>query len=425
MNPDRFLRSLINYELRPGYNYDLTVYRRFLGRLGDPQLNVGRIIHIAGTKGKGSTAAMIDSCLRAAGFNVGLYTSPHLGRVNERIKYNGREIPDLRLANYLKLIKPLVKKGVAARTFFEVLTAVALLFFRDKKCDFSVLEVGLGGRLDATNVTEPMISIITRIGYDHTNLLGTRLSQIAREKAGIIKPATPIITMQQRPAAHRIIASVARAHDSRLMIADDYIKARAKRITLKGTEVEINGPWGHVKTQLPLIGRHQIENLKIALLALDECRKHGYKIGRRAVIRGIRKLHVPGRFQVLRQNPLIIFDCAHNPESFKALHGNLQHLGINRLILIFGVSKFKDISYCVKNIFPIAERIILVPLDKPSSLTIDELLKTAYRFRDRITTAGSVQQAVDRAGHLAPQSPVLITGSFFLWPLKPGESGKR
>ncbi|OGC38852.1 hypothetical protein A2Y85_08825 [candidate division WOR-3 bacterium RBG_13_43_14] len=415
LNPDRFLKSLINYELRPGYAYNLADYERFLSWFNDPHLSIGKVIHIAGTKGKGSIAAVIDSCLRAAGYNVGLYTSPHLSRVNERIKYNGREISKVRLTNYLKSIKPFVKKGRAARTFFEVLTTVAFMNFRNQKCDFSVLEVGLGGRLDATNVAKPLISIIARIGYDHINLLGTKLSQIAREKAGIIKPATPIITIQQRRSAHQIIASIARANASPLLIADQHIKIEVKNLSLKGTDIEIKGIWGNFKTRLPLLGRHQIENLKIALLALYECRKYGYHIGKNALIQGIKNLHLPGRFQVIRQKPLIIFDCAHNPDSFRALHKNIQDFDLNNFILIFGASKFKNINYCINNIFPMAESIILVPLNNPRSFTIDALLKKTYRFKNKIITATSVKQALNLAWRLAPKKPILITGSFFLW----------
>ncbi len=415
MNPDRFLKLLINYELRPGYNYDLDAYKRFLSELGNPQSDIGSIIHIAGTKGKGSIAAMIDSCLRAAGYNVGLYTSPHLNSINERIRFNGHKIPRKRLASYLKLIKPLVKYRHAARTFFEVLTAVAFKYFQDKKCDVSVLEVGLGGRLDATNVTSPMISIISRIGYDHTNLLGTRLSQIAREKAGIIKPEIPVITVNQNQDVQRVICRIAGRLNSPVMFADRMMTARIKKISLTGTDLKINGIWGPIDIKLPIIGRHQIENLKIALLALHECREKGYYIIKESIVQGLRKLHLPGRFQVLQPDPMIIFDCAHNEDSFRAFHGNIQDLGIKNFILIFGASKFKDIDYCIKKIFPIAERIILVAFENPRSYKIPDLISKAARFKHKIVTAKSVKHAIHLAKRFSDKNSILITGSFFLW----------
>jgi len=190
VNPEEFFNSLVDYEKIPGYDYKLEDFIEFLAKFDSPQKKLNNVIHIAGTKGKGSTAAMISSCLESCGYRVGLFASPHLKRINERIKINSIEISNHQLNKYIKEIKPYInmKTPVGARTYFEVLTTIAFLHFLKKKTDFTILEVGLGGRLDATNVTHPIISVITRIGYDHTNLLGNKLSQIAREKAGIIKP---------------------------------------------------------------------------------------------------------------------------------------------------------------------------------------------------------------------------------------------
>ena len=416
MNPDLFLRSLINYELRSGYNYDLAAFERSLKRFGDPHRCIGSVIHIAGTKGKGSVAAMIDSCLRAAGYNVGIYTSPHLQYVNERIKFNGKKISRDDLARYLRLLKPFIKRPDAARTFFEVLTTAAFMYFRDRKCDISILEVGLGGRLDATNVCEPMITIISRIGYDHTNLLGNRLSQIAHEKTGVIKPEVPVITIQQRPAVHKIIASTARARSSPMIIADKNIKTIVKKISIMGTDIEIKGVWGNLKARLGLIGQHQAENLRIALTALYECQKHGFNIGHKALVRGIEKTDLPGRFQVLREKPLVIFDCAHNPDSFKALYENIRTLGLKDFLLIFGCSMHKDINYCIDKIFPLAARAVLVPLNNPRSCSINDLLERTVRFKSKITTAKSVNTALYAALRSGLEDSIIITGSFFLWP---------
>lgn len=351
---ESWLDSLINYEKYPSYNYTLAAFRRFLARIGSPQDKLRNVILIAGTKGKGSTAAILNSCLIAAGYRVGLYTSPHLKKVNERIRVNGRPITGREFEKYIRIIKPHVdyRRREGARTFFEALTAIAFLHFLEHRVDIALLEVGLGGRRDATNVTRPLISAITRVGYDHENLLGKKLSGIAHEKAGIIHDRGTTVTIHQRPIVEKILRAEARKRRQRMVLAESLHDLKITRSTLAGTAYRATGKLGRFDSFLPLAGAHQRENLALALAVLSELKDRGFKMTKPKIVRGLRRTELAGRFETISRDPLVIYDAAHNEDSFRALEKNLALLRGKKLYLIFGCSSDKDIGYCIRHIFP-------------------------------------------------------------------------
>ncbi len=426
MNPEKFLNSLVDYEKIPGYNYNLNNYKKFLQNLNSPQKKLKNVIIIAGTKGKGSTAAIISSCLESCGYRVGLFTSPHLSRINERIKINDTNISDRDLTRYIGQINPYVKRKHRARTFFEVLTTIAFLHFIHKETDFSILEVGLGGRLDTTNVANPILSVITKIGYDHINLLGNRLSQIAAEKAGIIKPDVKVVTKRQRPAAQRVISRIARAKNSPIIFAEDQHRIKITELSKKGTYTKIYGNIGRFDAFLPLTGQHHLENLLIALSVLNELRELGHAISVPAVKKGLRKIRLRGRFDIISSNPLIIFDGAHNQDSFEALDRNLKRLNIKNFSVIFGSNRDKDIRYCLRHIFPKASEVLLVKADSPRARDPLEIYQQAKKYQKKLAISPSLQTAIEYIKDKSKNSTaIVITGSFYLWPLLKGTRGRR
>ena len=414
-----WLDSLINYEKFPSYDYTLTAFRRFLLRIGSPQEKLRNVILIAGTKGKGSTAAILNSCLIAAGYRVGLYTSPHLKKVNERIRVNGRPITGREFEKYIRIIKPYIdyNRREGARTFFEALTAIAFLHFIEHRVDIAVLEVGLGGRRDATNVTRPLISVITRIGYDHENLLGKKLSGIAYEKAGIIHGPGTTVTIHQRPVVEKILRVEVGKRRQRMLFAESLHDLKIRRSTLAGTAYRATGKLGKFDLFLPLAGEHQRENLALALAVLSELKDQGFKLTIPEIVRGIRRTRLAGRFETISRDPLVIYDAAHNEDSFRALEKNLKMIKSKNLYLIFGCSSDKDIGYCLRRIFLHGRRILLVKADHPRALEPAEILNRAKRFKSRIIVAGTVPKALDYFRSRRDRNrAAVIFGSFYLYP---------
>ncbi|UCD18733.1 MAG: hypothetical protein JSU64_04725 [candidate division WOR-3 bacterium] len=413
-----FLHSLVDYERTVGYNYDLDVYKKFLDHVGAPQKKLNNVILIGGTKGKGSTAEILAASLMNNGHRVGIYTSPHLTRMNERIKVNGKEISDSDLDRYAAMLRPLMHKKTGARSFFEALTTIAFLYFLEQHVDFTLLEVGLGGRLDATNASDPLISVITRIGYDHTNLLGSTLSGITTEKAGILREHRTLITIHQRPVVERVLASIAAKKGNKIIFADDQCAIRILEQSIRGSSIIINGSMGDIRTHLPLTGAHQIENLSIALAVLSELKSAGFLLEPRKIALGIEHTQLRGRFEVISERPLIIFDCCHNGDSFRALERNLDLFNIDDFFLIFGSNRDKDIQYCLKNIFPRAREVLLVKADNPRAIEPGKLHRQASKHQRNIILADSVGNALDLLRMRNVRTlPIIIAGSFYLWPL--------
>ena len=444
MNPEDFLKSLVDYEKQPAYDYDLNRFVRFLDQLNAPQHKLRNIIHIGGTKGKGTCVAILASCLAQSGYKVGQYTSPHLAFVNERIKINNTPITNKELSCYINRIKHTRLNSNAKckkshrlntiknqklngpRTFFETLTAIAFIHFVRKKTDFAVLEVGLGGRLDATNSVNPLITLMTKIGYDHTALLGNTLAQITREKAGIIKYCGKLITIQQRYAVQKIITEQCRLKSCSLQFAQDQHIIKVMKQTIIGSHLKITGQLGKFEVFLPLPGHHQVQNLLLVLAVINELRSMNFRIPIQAIQKGIRQTILRGRFEVVSpkkpvlrgqaRKPLLIFDCAHNQDSFEALNMNIKTLKIRNFYLIFGSSYGKDISYALKNIFPKAKGVVLVRADNPRAVRQEDIYKKARKHQLNMTIAPSVQQAIDYLMTISEKDDaIIITGSFYLW----------
>ncbi|MBN1135343.1 MAG: bifunctional folylpolyglutamate synthase/dihydrofolate synthase [Anaerolineae bacterium] len=319
--------------------YDLTRVHRLLALLGDPQRTF-QVVHIAGTKGKGSTAAMAESVLRASGYRTGLYTSPHLHTFRERIQAGGALIPKADVARLAETMRPLVAQ-IAGITTFEVMTGLALAWFAEQGIEWAVLEVGLGGRLDATNVVTPAVSVITPISYDHTAILGDTLAQIATEKAGIIKPGAPVVSAPQTPEALAVIKATSRRQRAPLTLVGRDWTWQPLESDLDGQSFTIyhqNAPaGGKTPLRIPLLGEHQLVNATTAVAALSLL--PGVKLRSKALRLGLEAVCWPGRLEILSRVPLLVVDSAHNGDSAQKLVAALRACcSFQHLHVVFGAS---------------------------------------------------------------------------------------
>ncbi len=407
---------------------DLSRMGRLLERLGNPHHRF-RCVHIAGTKGKGSTAAIAESVLRHAGHRTGLFTSPHLHTFRERIRLNGRLIPIHHLVELLEQCKPALETE-PERTTFETITALAFVYFAENHVDWAVLEVGLGGRLDATNVVQSAACAITSLSYDHTDLLGHTLSLIAWEKAGIIKPGVPVISAPQADEAMRVIVDVCRATGARLETAGpmpasagecsySWQWVHQKDLGLAGQAFTVYGPGGITYPNLfvPLLGRHQLDNACVAVAVLYELQRQGVAIPDAALYEGMRQARWPGRLEVLGHRPWIVVDSAHNTDSARKLRAALHEwFSYRRLGLIFGASSDKDIQGMLEVILPLANRCVVSASYHPRAADPRRLMGLACSIQPdtEISMTDTVAQALDEMLTWAgPEDLILVTGSIF------------
>jgi len=394
------LYSMNELEFEPG----LKNMKALLKKLGNPEKKL-RCIHVAGTNGKGSVCAMVSSVLADAGYNVGMYTSPHLKKFNERIKMNRRLISDKDVAEYYLKIK----KYITNQSFFEITTAMAFLYFYDKNADFVVLEAGLGGRLDSTNVVKPLISVITNISYEHTDRLGKTLRKIAYEKSGIIKNHIPIVTGASGIAL-RTIKRIAKGKNSKLHALNE--GQISKRFNKKKNEWSFDfGIYKNLSLS-NLKGKFQVKNAAIAVKALEILnRTNKIKITYTNIKNGLSNAEWPGRFQYIEKNVLV--DSAHNPGGFKVLFDELKNISYNRLILLVGFSKDKDvkkISQIISSNKKIG-RIILTQSNNEKSMPIEDAKRY---FKDGIAIRNS-KKALECAKKTAKKNDlVLVCGSIYL-----------
>ncbi|HAD05740.1 MAG TPA: bifunctional folylpolyglutamate synthase/dihydrofolate synthase [Anaerolineaceae bacterium] len=419
-----YLYSFVDYSLTRNLQFsadkfDLSRMAALLNFLGNPHLQYP-VIHVAGTKGKGSTAAMIASVLQAAGYKTGFYISPHLEDFCERIQINRQTIPPARLVEVVNRLKPAVNQ-IERLTTFELTTAAGFLYFAEEKVDVAVIEVGLGGRLDATNLVTPLVSVITSISLDHTKVLGDTLEKIATEKAGIIKPGKPVVTSPQKPEALKAIAKIATDRSSPLVISDQVYRAEVLERTLVYQRLSISpnkGPFQEsFEIQLPLLGDHQIENAITALCALDQVRNNGFEIPLIAVQKGLSQVSWEGRFEVLNLHPPIVVDAAHNRYSaLKLIQTVNQYFPNHRLILVFGASDDKDVTGMLAELLPRAEEVIFTQSIHPRSFHADQLVELAadYSLPKMVITPleDAVEQAVNRIN--SEDTLLLVTGSIFV-----------
>ncbi len=402
----RYLYSLGN-ELKAGAKFGLKRMQTVLAALGDPQEGQ-RFVHVAGTNGKGSTCAMIACVLRQSGLRTGLFTSPHLIEPTERIQIDGSDVTDHEFAAAFATVhdtaEALLCEGRidAHPSYFETVTAMALLIFRDR-AEISVIEVGLGGRLDATNVITPELCVITPVSYDHEAYLGNTLKSIASEKAGILKPGVPVVVAPQHPVADEVIARRARELGCKTVrVADQalqvqQISAYASRFSLDGIDYECALP-----------GRHQIENAAAAVLA---CRELG--IPEREIQEGLRLARWPGRLERVASNPDFILDGAHNPAGASALAAYIQEFCANRPVwLVYGAMRDKAIEEVTERLFPLAERLIVTAPDFPRALRPQAILDVTGHPRAVLTE--NVSAAIEAAGQAPPEAVVFFTGSLYL-----------
>ncbi len=386
--------------------------RELLSLLGDPQ-NELRFIHVAGTNGKGSTCAMLASILQAAGYKTGLYTSPFVNRFNERIALNGTPISDDDLVSIFEQIRPFVDGMENPPSEFELITCAAMLFYKQQRCDVVVLEVGMGGEFDSTNVIDtPLLTIITAMGFDHMKYLGNTMTEIASAKAGIIKPHGTTLIYGQNPEADKVFQDTCQRVGSRLIITD-HSRIVDNAHTLRGHDLSF-GPYTHI--HLPLVGSHQVKNAAVVLTAVEELKKAGVSIPDAAVYAGMAAVRWPARMELLCEKPVFLLDGGHNPHGFHAAAETIQELFPDQKITVMmGVMADKDHGDMIRELLPLSKRFITVQPDSPRSMTADDLAVEIRTLGGNAEAAGTVENGVKRIRDEAdPQDVLLAIGSLYM-----------
>jgi len=413
------------------YIYDLTKYGIKLGLkninyllylLGDPHEKL-KIIHVGGTNGKGSTSSLISSILQSDGYKVGLYTSPHLVDFTERIEINRKPIERKKVSELLERIKPSIEKvantpSYGHPTFFEVITSLAFLYFFEEQVDFLVLEIGLGGRLDATNVCEPLISVITHIDYDHMDKLGNSLEEIAREKGGIIKPEGVTITSNQYNEAYNEIKKIAEGKNSLIYGIGREINYEIVKSNIKGVIFDLKGIYRNYKNlHTPLLGRHQAENAATAISAIEALKIRGVKISEKAIRAGLEKVKWTGRLEIIQNNPTLILDGAHNPSGVKIVRQALEEIfSYHRLILVLAIFADKDYKKMIQILAPNADLIITTKAKNPRATPPQIIAKEAAQYieKNKIIVTEDISQAINSAlSNSKEEDLICITGSLY------------
>ncbi|MFH1663028.1 MAG: folylpolyglutamate synthase/dihydrofolate synthase family protein [Chloroflexota bacterium] len=431
-----YLYSFIDYETmrqpRTAAHFDLRRMDELLARLDNPHLKA-RTVHIAGTKGKGSTAAMVASALTSAGYKTGLYTSPHLTDLRERFRVDGELISKVSIIELVDRLRPEVEvvnqeAKYGELTTFELLTALGFLYFARKEVDFQVVEAGLGGRLDATNVVRSEVCVITAIGLDHTDVLGGSLPQIAGEKAGIIKTGSVVISSPQPDEVVNVIEEKCLENNVRLLVrAGKDVTWRRLGFEADRQLLEVDGRLAKYRIALPLLGSYQQENAAVAVAALEVLAENGFNIKHNDIITGLERVSWPGRFQVMGQKPLIVVDGAHNPASicqFKlSLAGYIKSRisfekgskPFGRAILVIGASADKDIAGIVSELFLLFNEVIVTRSRHPRSMKTDTIVAEFRKYGLEPLAAESVPEAVSLAVSKAGEGDLIcITGSLFV-----------
>jgi dihydrofolate synthase/folylpolyglutamate synthase len=396
-----------------GMKLGLDQIRALMGRLNHPEQNFPSI-HIAGTNGKGSTAAILESILRAAGYRTGLYTSPHLVDMRERILVRGRSLSEKEATEMIRFLKP--HSDATNASFFEILTALAFLYFTKNTIDVAVLETGLGGRLDATNVIRPILTVLTEIGMDHTNILGKNLRTIAGEKAGILKPGILCISGTKKRAVR----------DTLIRIAGEKgvpIRFLKEAVHIKNISLTEDGSWFDYRSDrsqydqlhLNLLGSHQVENGALALMAVDALREAGWSISGKAIRQGLESVVWKARLQVLQKHPTLLLDSAHNPLGIDSLVRALTSIfKYDRLILVFGVLKDKAYRIMVQKIVPLADEIILTKPLGDRALDPERLSRLSIFNGKSVQVIPDILDAWEKAVQMAGRNDLVCgCGSIF------------
>ena len=416
-----YLYGFVDYSLTrvsrlAAAKFDLERMRSFLEYLGHPE-RAYPILHIAGTKGKGSVAALCASALQAGGYRVGLYTSPHLQDYAERIQVDGQPIPHAGLLQLVDEIRPYLDQGTELTTF-EITTALAFLYFARQGATAVVAEVGLGGRLDATNVALPKVSVITSLSYDHMAILGDTLAKIAGEKAGIIKQQVPVVSAPQQAEAQQVVEQVAAQHLAPLVqVGRDYL-FKALDHSLDGQRLRVWAAAGGEAVDLfiPLLGAHQVENAAVAYAALQVAKTQGLPLSQQATQQGFAAASWPGRFEILSRRPPLVIDSAHNRDSAQKLRQALDDYFPGwPVVLLFGASEDKDIAGMFDILLPRVQQVIVTRSFHPRAIDPARLVEWVQGYGRPVQVIDAVEAALPQALHLAGDSAlVLATGSIFV-----------
>lgn len=423
----------LGHELLSNRKFDLAHMRRLMEVMGNPQRRLQSVL-IAGTNGKGSTAATLASIGQAAGYRIGLYTSPHLVSINERIQINQEAISDIELAEMYERVEnaaqALVGRGELPwhPSFFEMVTAMMFEYFASTGVELAVLEVGMGGRLDATNIVDPCISVITDIDLDHQKFLGTTLAEIAREKAGILRPGGISVLLPQHPQVNDALGQAIMERNACPVSAVKYMPSvtpagiqygspSSEQERRNSFPLEFMGK--EIVVESPLLGRHQWRNLALAIAVADQLNDFGFKILPAHVEEGVKNTRWPGRFQVLPAEdgfPETVLDVAHNPAGAWALRSALSnHYEGREITFIFGAMKDKAIIEIADVLFPLAERVIAVQADNPRAASTSEIAEAAAHSHTEVTHAENMQNALDEArARSHKESVIVITGSVYV-----------
>lgn len=416
------LDSLVNYEklAKPRNEFKLDDIRELLRLAGNPDEELRRVVLVAGTKGKGSVCYMLEAALRACGRKTGMFVSPHVSTVRERIQVDGVPVPKRTFARLVEEIWPLVERQPVS--YFELTAALAFALFAREQVDYAVVEVGLGGRLDATNLLDPAVSVITRIGLDHTRVLGGTLSKIAREKAGIMRKGRPVVVGRQLPDAERELRKRSAATGAEFVPAPTRVRIWDRQVGEGGTSCSAFGELGAGRLQLALLGSHQVENAQTALAVLGLLAHHDDIITMEGVLRGLGSVSIPARCELVTVNPPVVVDSCHNPESGAALAQAIaDHLigtgpGRQRkVVLVYGSLKGKLIAQTVRPLARWTKTAVLVRPDSPRAEGFIRLKRVFGRLHVPYVQARSVREGLDKALAIsAGLHPVVVAGSFYL-----------
>lgn len=412
--------NYINDKNKFGSRLGLDIIGRLLELLGEPHLDMN-YIHVGGTNGKGSTSSYIATTLEEAGYKVGLFTSPYLERFNERISINGKDIPNERLAGITEKVKEkveiMLKEGYEHPTTFEIVTTIAFVYFKEENVDYIVLEVGLGGRADSTNIIRnSLASVITTIDYDHIDILGDTLDKIAYEKAGIIKDKGLVISYPQKEEALEVLKQIAHEKDARFM---DYPMENIKIREIS----EFGGVFDfefkdktYKDIKISMLGEYQIYNAALALVTLLELRDEDLiSITDDEIRKGFSKTKWKGRLEVLRRNPTFLIDGGHNLQGVKTLAEGLKMFKYNRLILGIGILKDKDVEHMVEILAPLADEVIITEVDMPRKMEAESLEKIVKKQNDSTRVEKDIEKAINKAFELASEEDLIVfAGSLYL-----------
>lgn len=431
-----YLYSFVDYSLQKNFRnapekFNLGRMQIFMEALGNPHRRYP-VIHVAGTKGKGSVTALCASALQAAGYHVGFYISPHLSDYNERIQVNRIPIPHAEMVSLVEEIKPVIA-SIPELSTFEITTGLAFLYFAGKKVNAAVVEVGLGGRLDATNVVSPLVSVITSLSYDHMHLLGNTLAEIAAEKAGIIKSGAPVVVSPQREEASQVVTRIAAERGSTLVqVGQDYRYAPVSH-SLDGQELLVwqkteqekmnayleavkTTDWEPTRLEIPLLGFHQVENAATAYAALQTACEQGLAMSESQIRSGFSQVEWPGRFEILRRDPPLVIDSAHNRDSALKLRIALvDYFPGYPVVLVIGASEDKDLFGIFAELAPNVRLVIATQAVHPRATDPQLLVDFAHQFGRPALAVATVPEALEEALRQAGNDAmILVAGSIFL-----------